>query len=93
MTTRRPVQSDTRTVLPQGTLIEFIAQGSYVKVSAVDPITFVEVSIVGPPQVGKRLLTQQAVRKLERMDYRHKYAKGAPSRCAKRQKMPSGWDF
>lgn len=97
---RRPISSENRTVLPQGALIEFIAQGGYVKVSAVDPVTFVEVSIVGPTHAGEAILTRQAVRKLERMVYRYKYGKDSPGKRAdaavpraRRMEPPSGWDL
>ncbi len=48
-----------------GYLIEFIQQGDYVKVSAVDPVSGREVSIVGDPAAGRQALTRVAVRKLE----------------------------
>ena len=47
-------------------LIEFIAMGNSVKVSALDPVTGMEVSIVGPASAGRHILTTNAVRKLER---------------------------
>ncbi len=46
-------------------IIEFYPVGAYVKVSAVDPATLTEVSIVGDPARGEEALTQAAVRKLE----------------------------
>jgi hypothetical protein len=46
-------------------IIEFHRVGAYVKVSAIDPATFTEVSIVGDPKAGEELLTRTAVRKLE----------------------------
>lgn len=92
--------SGNQKVLPQGALIEFIVQGKYVKVSAVDPVTFVEVSIVGDPNVGEQMLTQQAVRKLERMVFKRRYDKktlgGAADQAVprgRRQETPSGWDL
>ncbi len=45
-------------------LIEFVRIGAYVKVSAVDPETLTEVSIVGDPLAGEAALEQAAVRKL-----------------------------
>ncbi|MBT4012022.1 MAG: hypothetical protein HOL85_15455 [Rhodospirillaceae bacterium] len=45
-------------------LIEFIPMGKYVKVSAVDPISLVEVSIVGDPRSGTEALKRTAARKL-----------------------------
>ena len=50
---------------PSSYIIEFINIGRQVKVSAVDPDTGVEVSIVGPADAGHELLTRNAIRKLE----------------------------
>jgi len=50
---------------PDGILIEFYPVGAYVKVSAVDPVTLTEVSIVGDPAAGEEALTRSATRKLE----------------------------
>ena len=46
-------------------ILEFHQVGSYIKVSAVDPVTLTEVSIVGDPTVGEAQLKRQARRKLE----------------------------
>lgn len=46
-------------------IIEFHRVGSYVKVSAVDPVSLTEVSIVGDPATGEKALTDAAIRKLE----------------------------
>lgn len=46
-------------------LFEFIRKGNAVKVSAIDPVTGTEVSIVGDPRVGTEALKRVAVRKLE----------------------------
>lgn len=46
-------------------LVEFIPIGNSVKVSAIDPDSGVEVSIVGPAKASQADLTQVAVRKLE----------------------------
>jgi hypothetical protein len=51
----------------QGYIIEFHRVGNAVKVSAFDPVTLTEVSIVGTPVVGDTELTRLAVRKLEYM--------------------------
>jgi phage head maturation protease len=51
----------------QGYIIEFHRVGNAVKVSAIDPVTLTEVSIVGAPSVGDTELTRLAVRKLEYM--------------------------
>jgi hypothetical protein len=45
-------------------IIEFIPMGAYVKVSAIDPVTGTEVSIVGDPMRGEAALKQTAARKL-----------------------------
>ncbi len=47
-------------------IIEFHRVGAYVKVSAIDPVTYTEVSIVGDPAASEERLTRTAVRKLER---------------------------
>ena len=46
-------------------IIEFTLVGGSVKVTAVDPKTMTEVSIVGSPQYSQEFLTRQAVKKLE----------------------------
>jgi hypothetical protein len=48
-------------------IIEFTQVGGSVKVTAVDPKTMTEVSIVGGPQYSQEFLTRQAVKKLEYM--------------------------
>ena len=45
-------------------IIEFIQVGAYVKVSAVDPVSLVEVSIVGDPSASRDTLEQTAIKKL-----------------------------
>jgi hypothetical protein len=51
----------------EGYIIEFHRIGNAVKVSAMDPATLTEVSIVGAPGVGDSELTRLVVRKLEYM--------------------------
>ena len=46
-------------------IIEFTQVGGSVKVTAVDPKTMTEVSIVGGPHYSQEFLTRQAVKKLE----------------------------
>jgi hypothetical protein len=46
-------------------IIEFVQVGAYVKVSAVDPATFTEVSIVGDPRRGEEALKRAAIGKLD----------------------------
>ena len=47
-----------------GVIVEMIAIGRYVKVTAVDTRTGTEVSIVGDPRRGERALRDAAVRRL-----------------------------
>lgn len=49
----------------RGYLLEFLPARGAVKVSAIDPLTGTEVSIVGSPAASQRQLEQVAVRKLE----------------------------
>ena len=55
--------------MPAGTLneviIEFQQIGNSVKVTAVDPESQIEVSIVGPTGAGEEILKRTAIRKLE----------------------------
>ena len=46
-------------------IIEFIQVGAYVKVSAIDPVSLVEVSIVGDPSASRNTLEQNAIKKLK----------------------------
>ena len=46
-------------------IIEFTQIGASVKVTAVDPRTLTEVSIVGGAQYSQEFLTRQVVKKLE----------------------------
>lgn len=46
-------------------ILEFQQIGNSMKVTAVDPVTLVEVSIVGPPGHGRELLTRTAINKLD----------------------------
>lgn len=48
-----------------GFLVEFIQIGLSVKVSAIDPVTGREVSIVGPATASRYQLSQVAVNKLK----------------------------
>ena len=45
-------------------IIEFYRVGSFVKVSAIDPASLTEVSIVGSPTAGEAALRAAVVRKL-----------------------------
>ena len=46
-------------------IVEFRRIGRFVKVSAIDPASLVEVSIVGDPAAGEPMLERTAIRKLE----------------------------
>jgi len=46
-------------------IVEFIQQGRYVKVTAVDPVTGTEASIVGDARENPQILSRNAVKKLE----------------------------
>lgn len=50
-----------------GFIVEFWQIGDVVKVSAVDPATLTEVSIMGPRSAGEAVLEQTALRKLKYM--------------------------
>ncbi|MFQ5533969.1 MAG: hypothetical protein ACE5EM_03995 [Sphingomonadales bacterium] len=49
----------------EGYLIEFRRIGNATKVSAVDPETGTEVSIVGPTSAGQETLSRNAINKLK----------------------------
>ena len=53
-------------------LIEIMQVGNAVKVSAVDPATGVEVSIVGSPSAGEETLKRNAVNKLNYVLHRRR---------------------
>lgn len=57
-------------------IIEFIQMGAYVKVSAIDPVTYDEVSIVGDPRRGETALKQAAIRKLRFVQDKKRREKG-----------------
>jgi hypothetical protein len=59
--------------------IEFQQNGSYVKAIAVDPVSMVEVSIVGAAASPRHMLQQAAVRKLEYV-LKNKRGAAAPGR-------------
>jgi hypothetical protein len=47
-----------------GVIVEMIAVGRYVRVTAVDTLSGTEVTLVGDPRRGERSLREAAVRKL-----------------------------
>lgn len=48
-----------------GYIIEFHQVGAYVKVSAMDPVTLTEVSMVAPANLSQHQAAQAAIRKLK----------------------------
>jgi len=48
-----------------GYIVEFYQLGNSVKVTAMDPRTLTEVTIIGVPGLSRDLLAKNAVRKLE----------------------------
>ncbi len=58
-------------------IIEFYQVGAFVKVTAVDTLTFTEVSIVGDPMRSQEALKRTAIRKLEYVLERDRKAEGA----------------
>lgn len=51
--------------MKQDYIVEFIPQGRFVKVTAVDPVTGIEAVIVGDAAQGQQAMARAAVRKLE----------------------------
>jgi hypothetical protein len=49
----------------EGYIIEFHQVGSYVRVSAMDPVTLTEVTTMGPANLSQNDLARAAIRKLE----------------------------
>lgn len=54
-------------LLPEGVIIEMIPVGAYIKVSAIDPASGMEVSIVGDRTASTETLRSTAMRKLVRV--------------------------
>ena len=50
--------------MPNEAIIEFIQQGRYIKVIAIDPVTGTEACIVGDPNAPDSKLKQLALQKL-----------------------------
>ncbi len=51
----------------QGAIIEFVAVGNSVKVSAIDERTGIEVSVICPKTATKQSMQELALKKLQRM--------------------------
>ena len=77
---------------PGEIFIEFIQQGHYIKVSAVDAQTGLEVSIVGDPKQSQRALEIAAVRKLHYVR-RQKRKRREATMSIKKLNSTSGWDM
>ncbi|WP_420550081.1 DUF6898 family protein [Curvivirga sp.] len=77
-------------LLPQGALIEMEQHGASIKVSAIDPASFLEVSIVGPATASQSELEQLAVKKLIWRLEKVLQEKGP---VQKKKGPPSGWDM
>ena len=67
-------------------IIEFLPSGAYVKVSAIDVATGMEVSIVGDPQRGEAALEDLAVRKLDYVMERQRAGRRSARRNATSEK-------
>ncbi|PHQ69178.1 MAG: hypothetical protein COB93_08730 [Sneathiella sp.] len=69
-------------------IIEFQQHGGSVKVSAIDPLTMTEVSIVGPSSAGQEELKRTALQKLlyvmNKKEGQHAAEKSQPSEMPKR---------
>ena len=66
-------------------LFEFHRRGKFVKVSAIDPRTNTEVSMVGSPRYGQVLLKRLALRKLAYVIAKRKRG-GAPRRRDRKER-------
>lgn len=49
----------------EGYIVEYVTMGDSVKVTAVDPVSMREVSVIGPKKATRRQLAELAVRKLQ----------------------------
>ncbi|MTI09670.1 serine hydroxymethyltransferase [Rhodospirillaceae bacterium RKSG073] len=76
-------------MLPRGALIELEQHGNSVKVSAIDPVSFIEVSIVGPTTASQSELENLAVKKLIWRLEKVINEKGSQQKKG----PPSGWDM
>ncbi len=74
-------------------LIEFIHQGDYMKVSAVDAQTGLEVSIVGDPKQSQRALEIAVIRKLDYVRRERRKRREAAMPQKPKYRSTSGWDM
>ena len=49
----------------EGYIVEFVTLGNALKVTAIDPVTMREVSMVGDPKLSRKHLAKSAVEKLK----------------------------
>lgn len=75
-------------------IVEFIQQGSYIKVSAIDARTGLEVSIVGDPKQSQKALEEAAMKKLEYVRARRRQQREQKMQPKRRDyRSTSGWDL
>jgi len=60
----------------EGYIIEFVPMGNSVKVTAMDPVTLTEVSIIGPRTAGQEELQRNVLNKLQYVLTKEKTGKG-----------------
>ena len=65
---------------PSEVIFEFYQVGAYVKVSAIDTATALEVAIVGDPAVGEEALKRTALAKLRYRQRQRRGQGGTPRR-------------
>ena len=64
--------------MPREVIFEFVQHGTSVKVTAMDPETLVEVSIVGPASAGEATLKANALNKLKYVLAKRQQAQPGP---------------
>lgn len=87
----KAMSEDYSDILPKGAIFEMLPQGAYVKVSAVDPVTRLEVSIVGDRSARIDALKIIVLRKLARAVEKSRQSPGKVMK--RRDDPPSGWDL
>lgn len=50
---------------PEGIIVEYVVHGSSVKVTAFDPVTLTEATVIAPANLSQQDMAKLAVRKLE----------------------------
>ncbi len=81
--------------LPEGALIEVVRHGNWVKASAIDPVSGIEVSVVGGTKMPIAMLQKQAVIKLKRQMFlrQNHDKKDTTNNKAAANIAPSGWEL